>query len=300
LRVRFVATCVAEISTPGIAAPDPSVVVPKIVVLVVCAKTASAPSKQKTTNRETILKPKSAMEGNAITPLTIGQLFDPGSLCYPATNVAAPGNPWITGLDSIRKRAATPGVIELYEPRPEQGSAGCLAVIALLLFAFWLHNRSFQTAMGWLWLLLSGATAYVVAAREYSRTSILLEPNLLRITTGFAKFPRRLAIPPGQLSEIQVRMIRHSRQSTSSNTWYQSHRYQLALATKDGRAVPLFQPFAKQETARQAAQQLASIIQSEPALPINWKQPSPRLSVRTGFILVTTAAVVFFLIARAC
>ncbi len=214
--------------------------------------------------------------------------------------MAAPDNPWITGLDTVRKHAPTPGVVELYEPPPEKGSAGCLVIIAFLLFVFWLYNRSFETAIGWLWLLLSGAAAYVVATREYSRTSLTIEPGLLRITTGFARFPHRYSIPPAHLSEIRVLVTRHSRQSTSSNTWYQSHRYQLALVTRAGRIIQIFHQLTQEDQARQAAEQLAVLISAEPTLPIAWQQPPPRLSFRTAIGILAAATIIFFLIARAC
>src|SRR5574340_1712203 len=56
-RVKFVSTLVAVTATPGTTAPDRSVTVPRMDVVLTCARTATAMSAQRTTARNLNIKP---------------------------------------------------------------------------------------------------------------------------------------------------------------------------------------------------------------------------------------------------
>ena len=203
-------------------------------------------------------------------------------------------------LDNLLTRSLGPDSWEVYEPPSQRASPGCLVTAAGLLLLAWLYTGGYEHALGWLWILLSTAAGCAIARHEYARTSLRLERGLISIRSGFPWSPRTTELPLGQLPEIRILTRRRSRQSATSYDSSRYHAYQIALATADGREIPLFREIRDEQLAARSAQRLAELLPTPSPIPIVSKPPPPPTSLRTGTALVAAAAVLFFLIARAC
>ncbi|MBL8294002.1 MAG: hypothetical protein JNN08_19315 [Bryobacterales bacterium] len=213
----------------------------------------------------------------------------------------APADPrLVPQLETLLTRSLGADSWEVYEPPSQRASPGCLVTAAGLLLLAWLYTRGYEHALGWLWILLSAAAGYVIARHEYARTSLRLDRAVISIRSGFPWSPRLTELPLDQLSEIRVLILRHSRQSTTSYDSTRYYAYQLALATAAGREIPLFREIRDEQLAGQAAHRLAELLPTPSPIPVVSKPPPPPMRLRTGIALVAAAAVLFFLIARAC